>query len=233
MQKFGFLVSLIVIVFLATVKLSHQQPDGNTDAEMDRHREHRERARRRLDERRAERRSERRDPRGRPSLEDYTADLDEDMRKRHEDRMRDRDHPSHHRSDRRSKIDKKNAPPGIDDEGALYHLSQCTDKQNILRNRINRQPDKFSTAEVAEIEKDLEDYMKLEIVVAQDRQNMSKDYNKARDINDKTKRRKYLDSLKDKKDIRRDHDKKNRDIAREKYLSIKTKIENILNHGEL
>eukprot|EP01034_Spumella_vulgaris_P022512 gene22512-28641_t len=92
---------------------------------------------------------------------------------------------------------------------------------------------KFNEDQKAEIENDLEDYMKAEVKVARNRQKMSNDYNKARDINDKTKRREYLDSLKEKKDDRRIHDKAARDVAREKYLAIKSKIENILNHTEL
>ncbi len=210
------------------------------DQDYDRHHEYRERARRRMEERRNER-----DPRARYSrggeedspysgLDGVDMDLDEEIRRRHEDRMKDHTMSSHHRrSGRRSKIDKANAPKGIDDEGALYHLSQVTDKQNILRNRVSRGGDKFTDAQKAEIEADLAEYYKFEIEVAKNRQKMSKDYNKARDIHDKTKRRAYLDGLKEKKDDRRVQDKAARDAAREVYLRIKDKIENILNHSEL
>lgn len=165
-----------------------------------------------------------------PEGEDLDFDIDEQIRERHESRMRDRGHPT--RSSRRSKIDKSNAPKGIDDEGALYHLSQVTDKQNILRNRVNKASEKFSEEKKAEIEADLADYYKLEIQVAKNRQQMSKDYNKARDIHDKTKRRAYLDGLKEKKDERRVRDKAARDVAREKYLAIKGKIEEVLDNKQ-
>jgi len=245
MKKFGLLICLFIAIFLVTMQQTYaidEDRESRREAERERRREeHRERSRRRMEERRDRDRDSRRDeldmrhPRSGRSRKaddeeedglDY--DIDEQIRKRHEDRMRDRGHHSSRSSGRRSKIDKKNAPKGIDDEGALYHLSQVTDKQNILRNRVNKNPDKFHQELQDEIEADLAEYYKLEIVVAKNRQQMSKDYNKARDINDKTKRRAYLDGLKEKKDDRRVKDKAARDVAREKYLSIKAKIDGVL-----
>jgi len=246
MKKFGLLICLFIAIFLVTIQYSAAEVDSDREARREaererRREEHRERSRRRMDERRERDRSDRlsdldmRHPRSGRSRggdnddeEDLDYDIDEQIRKRHEERMKDRGHHSSRGRDRRSKIDKKNAPKGIDDEGALYHLSQVTDKQNILRNRVTKAIEKFSPEKQAEIEKDLADYYELEIVVAKNRQQMSKDYNKARDINDKTKRRAYLDGLKEKKDDRRVKDKAARDVAREKYLSIKAKIDGVL-----
>jgi hypothetical protein len=223
---------------VSQIKDSHQRRDLE-DPEYDRHQEHRERARRRMEERE----SSRGDRRGRRGEEDYyrggeDEDVDEEIRRRHESRMKDRSIPSRHSrsSSRQSRTQDPatvKVPKDLKDEGAIYHIHQCTDKQNILRNRITKASEKFNEDQKAEIENDLEDYMKAEVKVARNRQKMSTDYNKARDINDKTKRREYLDSLKEKKDDRRIHDKAARDVAREKYLAIKSKIENILNHTEL
>jgi len=242
MKKFGVLVLLVLAILLATLQYTVADRDSDREARREaererRREEHRERSRRRLEDRDFDYRSElesRRPRRSRggdePDGPDLDFDIDEQIRQRHESRMKDRGHPSRSSGRRGAKIDKSNAPKGIDDEGALYHLSQVTDKQNILRNRVNKASEKFSEEQKAEIEADLGDYYKLEIQVAKNRQQMSKDYNKARDINDKTKRRAYLDGLKEKKDERRVRDKAARDVAREKYLAIKSKIEAILDN---
>lgn len=238
------------MLFFAKIQHSSAELDSDREArraaERERRREeHRERSRRRMEERRDRGRGgrdeyldelEMRRPRSRRSRDGeedgedgLDFDIDEQIRKRHEERMRDRGHPSRSSGRRgRTTMDKKDAPKGIDDEGALYHLTQVKDKQNILRNRINKNPDKFSAELQAEIESDLAEYYKLEIIVAKNRQQMSRDYNKARDINDKTARRAYLDGLKDKREERRVRDKAARDVAREKYLVIKGKIDNVL-----
>lgn len=130
-------------------------------------------------------------------------------------------------------IVEKHHVEGLIDEGALHSIQQSSDKAYILKNRLAKAGSKVSTEQVADIESELEEYMQLERIVAFNRQDTTKMYHDAKDIEDKDERRSYLDGLKETKDERKVKDKAARDVAREKYLSIKTKVDALLNHGEL
>lgn len=130
-------------------------------------------------------------------------------------------------------IVEKHHVEGLVDEGALHSIQQSSDKAYILKNRLAKAGSRVTTEQIADIESDLEEYMQLERVVAFNRQDTTKMYHDAKEIDDKDERRSYLDGLKETKEERKVKDKAARDVAREKYLSIKAKVDALLNHGEL
>ena len=130
-------------------------------------------------------------------------------------------------------IVEKHHVEGLIDEGALHSIQQASDKATVLKTQLSKAGSRVSEEQVAEIAELLEDYMQAERVVAFSRQEMSKLFHDSKQIEDKEERKAYLDGLKEQKEERKEEDKAVRDVAKEKYLAIKAKVDAMVSHHEL
>ena len=112
---------------------------------------------------------------------------------------------------------------------SVHYLSQVKAKAEVLSNRVRRAPEKFSDAEREEIEKSIEDYLKLEDQVAGVMKLRHVDHEKIRAMKSPEERKEYLESLKGKQSDFQKNFAEARENARSNYLSIKTVIDNKLN----
>jgi hypothetical protein len=146
---------------------------------------------------------------------------------------RSRDPRNRKNSKKKRSIVEPHHSKGLTDEGALHHIQQSSDKAFILKQRLSKGGSQVTEEALERVYQDLEDYMQLERVVAFNRQNLSKKYHAAKEIDSKEERRSYLDGLKAKREEQRDIDKAARDVAREKYLAIKAVVDELLTKKEL
>lgn len=169
------------------------------------------------------------------NIDEYDARREARRRARSDDRGRRVGPDSVSRGQRkkgRSIVEKEHIE-GLLDEGALHSIQQASDKAMILKNRLAKAGDRVSPEQMNEIMDELEEYMQKERIVAFNRQDMTKQFHSAKDIEDKEERRAFLDGLKEKKEERKNVHKAARDEARAKYLSIKEKVDALLAHKEL
>lgn len=114
---------------------------------------------------------------------------------------------------------------GFTDDRAIYYMSQIRKKASLVANHLEKTAHHFSEEEVHDINQQIVDYLALEKKVAAFVQKTADDFNKARDIEDKDKRLKYLDKVKVARDARLPDEKAARETARDHYLAIRARLE--------
>ena len=105
---------------------------------------------------------------------------------------------------------------GLSDERALYHMEQIGRKSTILTDKLDKFYSLFSSEEHETYRKQVGEYLKLEKVVAGYLQQTSDEFNKAK---------RQIERAKKAKNDRKDDEMAAREAARDKFLSIKTKLD--------
>ena len=160
---------------------------------------------------------------------DYDDMITERIRSRHEDRrdrrrMDDRGDFRRSRSSRNErKVDVDTS--GLSDERAIYHMEQIGRKSTILTDKLSRFSHAFNSEDQEYFRKQVDEYLKLEKVVAGYLQQTSDDFNKAKKLDTKEKRLAQIERAKKAKNDRKADEMTAREAARDKFLEIKKKIE--------
>lgn len=114
---------------------------------------------------------------------------------------------------------------GLSDERAIYHMEKIGQKSTILTDKLSRFANVFTAEEHENFRNEVQDYLKLEKVVAGYLQQTSDEFNKAKKLNTKEKRLAQIERAKKAKNDRKDDEMAAREAARDKFLAIKQKME--------
>ncbi|RYH16191.1 hypothetical protein EON65_30480 [archaeon] len=117
---------------------------------------------------------------------------------------------------------------GFSDERAIYYMSQIRKKASLVAHHLETITGKLSEDEMHDLNRQIVEYIEKEKIVGAYVQRTADEFNKARDIEDRDKRLKYLDKVKKARDDRLGEERAAREMAREHYLQIRAKIDPIL-----
>jgi len=150
---------------------------------------------------------ERENPSGRrDSVEDYMAQRHKEMRERHtRDRGRDRSNPSGRRE--------------------RHKRPESDGRHAVLRRRVVKHEHLFTPEELAEIHEDLNDHKVDEDRLDAARDKLNSEFDALREIDDRDERLEQLEVLKAKRAATRDADRLARDALRERFQTIRDKLE--------
>ena len=140
------------------------------------------------------------------SVEDYMAQRHKEMRERHtRDRGRDRSNPSGRRE--------------------RHKRPESDGRHAVLRRRVVKHEHLFTPEELAEIHEDLNDHKVDEDRLDAARDKLNSEFDALREIDDRDERLERLEVLKGKRAATRDADRLARDALRERFQTIRDKLE--------
>lgn len=112
-------------------------------------------------------------------------------------------------------------------------MSQIRKKASLVAHHLETIAGKLSEEDMHDLNRQIVEYIEKEKVVGAYVQRTADEFNKARDIEDRDKRLKYLDKVKKARDDRLGEERAARERAREHYAQIRAKIDPILYAKEL
>lgn len=113
--------------------------------------------------------------------------------------------------------------------GGSVHQRQVEGKVKAIRDRLERDADKFDAAALREIEAELGAYQALEARIDAHTQSGAEDFDKVGAIEDPEARKEYMQKLRDERKARREEETQLRKEAREKYNGIQRLLDARIN----